>query len=169
MRLALIAAVARNGVIGGDGAMPWRLRDDLKRFKSLTMGKPMIMGRKTFQSIGKALPGRDNIVMTRDPGFIAPGVFVVRSLRAGLSLGRHLAEIREADEISIIGGGEIYAQTMPRADRIYLTRVDAEPPGDAHFPELDTHVWREEKTGETPADADNQFACEYFILTRQRR
>ena len=128
MKIALVAAVARNGVIGGDGALPWRISDDLKWFKKNTLGKPLLMGRKTFHSIGKALPGRDNIVLTRDPSFSAPGVFIARSLRGAIALGTTCARARGAEEICVIGGGDIYAQTIARADR--LTR-DGERLGEA--------------------------------------
>lgn len=166
-RISLVAAVAANGVIGADGDLIWRISDDLAHFKSLTMAKPMIMGRKTFQSIGKALPGRDSIVMTRDPAFVAPGGFIVRSMRASLSLAQGCARARGVDEICVIGGGEIYAQFLPRADRIYLTRVEAEVEGDAWFPDFDARRWREKSTGRCEESTRNSHACEFFILDRR--
>ncbi len=168
MRLALVAAVARNGVIGGDGALPWRISDDLKWFKKNTMGKPLLMGRKTFHSIGKALPGRDNIVLTRDPAFAAPQVFVARSMRSGLVLASACAVARDAEEVCVIGGGDIYAQTIARADRIYLTRVDAEPEGDAFFPAVKPREWRETSVGGCEKSGKNDHACEFVILDRRR-
>lgn len=166
MKIVLVAAVARNGVIGGEGALPWRIRDDLKWFKQNTMGKPLLMGRKTFDSIGKALPGRDNIVLTRDPGFAAPGVFIARSLRGGLTLAGACAAGRGADEICVIGGGDIYAQVIERADRLYLTRVDAAPEGDAFFPVVNPRQWRESHVGGCGKSPVNEHACEFFILDR---
>ena len=169
MKIALVAAVARNGVIGGDGALPWRISDDLKWFKKHTVGKPLLMGRKTFHSIGKPLPGRDNIVLTRDPSFSASGVFVARTLRGGIALASACAEARGAEEICVIGGGDIYAQTIARADRIYLSRVAAEPDGDAFFPTLKPAEWRETKAGECAQSDKNEYACEFFILDRRGR
>ncbi len=166
MKLALVVAVARNGVIGGDGALPWRISDDLKWFKQNTMGKPVLMGRKTFHSIGGALPGRDNIVLTRDPEFAAARVFVARSLQGGLALAAACASTRGADEYCVIGGGDIYVQTIARADRIYLTRVDAEPAGDAFFPAIEPGQWRESPVGGCEKSDRNEHACEFVILDR---
>ncbi len=137
--IVLVAALARNRVIGVDGDLPWRLPDDLKRFKAITLGKPMIMGRKTFESIGRALPGRRTIVVTRDPAWTAEGVETAGSLDEALSVAASGA----TDEIVIAGGGEIYAQALPRADRLRLTLVDLAPEGDARFPEVDPAEWRE--------------------------
>ncbi len=166
MKIALVVAVAKNGVIGGEGALPWRIRDDLKWFKENTIGKPLLMGRKTFDSIGKALPGRDNIVLTRDPAFAPARSYIARSLRGAFALADACARERGADEICVIGGGDIYRQTIGLADRIYLTRVDAEPPGDAHFPELDRNRWRETHAGGCAQSPENDHACEFFILER---
>jgi len=142
-RICLIAAVARNGVIGGENRLLWRLSSDLKRFKALTLGKPLVMGRKTFASIGKPLPGRETIVVTRDAGFAAEGVGIARSVEDALRLARDRAAAMGVDEIMIGGGGEIYAQTLAMAERLYLTEVDAAPEGDARFPALDPALWRE--------------------------
>lgn len=141
--LALVAAVGRNGAIGVGDALPWRLSSDLKRFKALTMGKPLIMGRKTFQSIGKPLPGRETIVVTRDPGFAPEGVAVVHDLGEALQVAEAKARAAGAEEIVVAGGGEIYAQTIARAQRLHITEVDLAPAGDAHFPPIDGAVWRE--------------------------
>lgn len=168
-RLALVVAVARNGVIGADGGLAWKISDDLKWFKEKTMNKPMIMGRKTFDSIGKALPGRDNIVLTRAPAFRAEGVFIARSLEGAIQLARACADARGADEVSVIGGADIYAQTLPRASRIYLTAVDAEVEGDARFPAYDSAQWRQTRVGSSPQNEKNEHACEYFILDRKPR
>ena len=137
--VSLIAAVARNGVIGRDNAIPWRLPSDLKRFKALTFGHPVVMGRRTFQSLGRPLPGRDNIVVSRH-GFRADGALVVPSLDEALDLARTKAG--EGGEIFVIGGAEIYRQTLAVADRLYITEVDATPIGDASFPLIDTGAWR---------------------------
>lgn len=142
MRIALIVAAAENGVIGRNGDLPWRLPSDLKHFRSLTMGKPVIMGRKTFQSLRKPLDGRDNIVVSRDAGFQAPGALVVRSLEAAVETARACASRRGVDEIMVIGGAEIYAAARGAADRIYLTRVHVRPEGDATFEAPEPARWR---------------------------
>jgi dihydrofolate reductase len=135
--IALIAAMDRNRVIGIDGRLPWHLPDDLRRFKALTSGCPVIMGRKTHDSIGRALPGRKNIVVTRQSEFQAPGCLTVRSTEEALAAAGER-------NVFVIGGGEIYRQMMTRADRLYLTEVDVElPAGDAFFPEVDPRKWQE--------------------------
>jgi dihydrofolate reductase len=143
--LALIAAVARNRVIGADNRLLWRLPSDLKRFKALTMGKPMIMGRKTYLSIGRPLPGREIIAVSRDPHFAPEGVVVARDIDEAVRLGETIAERLGVGEIMVAGGGEIYAQTIARAGRLYVTEVDLAPEGDAHFPPIDPALWREVK------------------------
>jgi len=141
--LALIVAVAENGVIGRKNALPWRLPEDMRYFKRVTMGKPIIMGRKTFESIGKPLPGRTNIVITRNPAFQTEGVNVVSSLAAALELATHIAQRDGAEEAVVIGGAEIYQVALPQADRLYLTEVHAVVEGDAVLPEIDWSQWRE--------------------------
>ena len=141
--LILVAAVARNGVIGADNRLLWRLPSDLRHFKSLTMGKPLVMGRKTYQSIGRLLPGRETIVVTRDRRFSPEGALVAHSLEAALALAAERAAAMGADAIVIAGGGELYAQTLPRADRLAITEVALEPEGDVRFPPIDPEVWRE--------------------------
>lgn len=131
--IAIIVAAAENGVIGANGRMPWHISAELAYFRSRTMGKPVIMGRRTFQSIGKPLPGRDNIVVSRDPQFTAAGVTVVVSLDAAIAAARERAAASGAGEIMIIGGAEIYRQAMPLAARLYLTRIKSAPAGDAVF------------------------------------
>ena len=135
--LTLVVAVADNGVIGAKGGLPWHLSSDLKRFKADTIGKPVIMGRKTFLSIGKPLPGRDNIVITRDNDFKADGIFVAKSVEEALEFASRAAATRGASDIAVIGGGEIYNQLFERADRIILTHVMASPHGDTWFPQVD--------------------------------
>jgi dihydrofolate reductase len=143
LRVSLIVAVADNGVIGDTGAMPWKLPSDLKYFKQKTLHKPVLMGRKTFEAIGRPLPGRDNIVVTRNETFEHDGVFTASSVAVGLELAQRLATKSGADEIMVIGGGEIYAQTLAAADRIYKTEVQADVVGDTIFPKLDSGHWRE--------------------------
>ena len=135
--VALIAAVARNGAIGAAGGLPWRLSSDLKRFKALTLGKPLVMGRKTFDSVGRPLPGRRVIVVTRDAGWTRPDVEAAPSLEAALAL------CADAPEVMIGGGGEIYRLAWRLADRLYVTEVDLAPEGDVRFPEIDRALWRE--------------------------
>ena len=159
--VSLVVAMARNHVIGRNNALPWRLAEDLKRFKATTLGKPILMGRKTFESIGKPLPGRRNIVLTRDPEWRAEGVDVVRSVEEALQL------TRDSQELAVIGGAEIYRLTIPYADRIYLTRVEADVPGDTLFPELNTAQWSETHAGTHPADERNQYPASFLVLDRQ--
>jgi dihydrofolate reductase len=140
--VSLIAAVARNGVIGNTNKIEWRVPTDQRRLRALTWGKPLVMGRKTYESIGRPLPGRQTIVVTRDAKFSAPGAEVAADIEAALRLGGALA-LEGAGEIMIAGGGEIYAQTLARADRLYITEIDLSPPGDARFPVIDPAVWRE--------------------------
>lgn len=141
--IVLVVAAAENGVIGRDNAMPWRIKSDLKYFRSVTINKPVIMGRKTYASIGKPLPGRTNIVVTRNSEFAAPGILVAPGIEQALSVARGDALRRGAGEIAVIGGTEIFLQTLPLADRIALTRVHANPQGDTYMPAIDAGVWRE--------------------------
>jgi len=166
LRIALVVAIARNGVIGAGGDLVWRISDDLKWFKKTTLGKPIVMGRKTYESIGRPLPGRDNIVISRQPDFAPEGVIVARTVDEALQLAREWARASEADEICVIGGGEIYAQTLPLADRLYLTRVDAEPEGDVFFPDLDIGDWAVHRESVAEKNERNEHACEFFILDR---
>jgi dihydrofolate reductase len=142
--IAIIAAVAENGVIGSGNRIPWRLPSDFAHFKRLTLGKPLIMGRRTFESIGRPLPGRTNIVVTRQPGYQPDGVIVISSLAAALEHAQEIARADRANEVMIGGGAEIYAQAMPLADRMYLTRVALRPAGDAMFPPIDFTQWKPE-------------------------
>ncbi len=141
--VALIAAVARNGIIGSGGALPWRLSSDLKHFKAATMGKALVMGRKTYQSIGGPLSGRTVVVVTHDRAFTAEGVSVARDVDEALALAEAAARAAGADEVVVAGGGEIYAQTIGRASRLHITEVDLAPLGDARFPPIDPAEWRE--------------------------
>jgi dihydrofolate reductase len=141
-RIVLIAATTRSGVIGADGAMPWRMSSDLKHFKAATMGKPLLMGRKTYASIGQPLPGRETIVLTRDPRFTAPGVLIVHDVGSGLRLARARAASMGASEAMVAGGGEVYRQTMDAADALLITELDLERAGDTRFPAIDPALWR---------------------------
>jgi dihydrofolate reductase len=162
MRVSLVVAAAENGVIGHGNQLPWRLPDDLKRFKALTLGKPVLMGRKTFESIGKPLPGRTNIVISRRSGLMLPGCVVVNSLRQAL------AAAAGAEELAVIGGADVYAQALSSADVIHLTRVHANIPGDAVFPTLDATQWTERLIERHPADDRHAFAFSFIELERIR-
>ena len=169
IRLALIVAVARNGVIGRDGDLPWRLSSDLKLFRRLTLGKPIIMGRRTWESLKKRpLDGRDNIVVTRDTAFRADGAIVVHSVGEALEAARTAARHRGADEIQVIGGAQIYRAALPFADRLYWTEVDAEPAGDTHFPELEPSAWREVSSEEIERGSNDEHGARLRILERMR-
>jgi dihydrofolate reductase len=166
MIVALVVAVAENGVIGRHGKLPWRMPSDLKTFRRLTMGKPLIMGRKTFQSIGKALDGRDNIVVTRDPAFEAPGISTVPSLGEALILARGLARTRGADEVMVIGGAEIFAAALPQADRVYWTEVHGRPEGDVTFARPSAAEWREVSRTAIPRGDKDEYAATLLVLER---
>ena len=142
--VALIAAVAENGVIGADGAIPWRLPTDFAFFKRMTLGKPLIMGRKTFESIGRPLPGRTNIVVSRQRGYQPDGVIVIDTLDAALDHAQTIAVADRVDEVMIGGGAQIYREAMGLADRLYITRVALAPDGDTRFPLIDEKVWEVE-------------------------
>jgi len=158
--LVLVAAVGRNGVIGAKGGLPWRLSSDLKRFKALTWGKPLVMGRKTFESIGRALPGRDTIVVTRDPAFAPSGVLIAHNLDAALDLAAERASAMGAGEVVIGGGGEIFAQTISSASCLFITEVALDADGEARFPPINPHEWREtsRKLGERGPRDEADFA-----------
>jgi dihydrofolate reductase len=165
MRISLVAALARNRVIGRDGQLPWRLPADLKRFKRLTVGHPLILGRKTYESIGRPLPERTNIVITRREGYAPAGIRLVRSIDEALAAA---AEAPGADEAFVIGGSEIYRQTLPIADRLHLTFIEEDFPGDVHFPELDETQWRLVDEERHEASEDTPFAWSYRTYDRIR-
>ncbi len=167
MRIALVVAVAENGVIGSNGKLPWRISDDLKWFKKTTKGKPLVMGRKTFESLPGALPGRDNIVITRSSSWSAPGAIRAGGVDEALNIAAQYAKARGSDEICVIGGAEIYRQAINQAERIYLTRVRARVEGDAHFPQLSSADWEENRAGCGEAGPKNDYSCSFFILDRQ--
>jgi dihydrofolate reductase len=160
--VSLVVAMARNHVIGRDNALPWRLPADLKNFKAVTWGKPILMGRKTFESIGKPLPGRSNLVLTRDRDWRVEGVIVVHSLDEALE------HVRDAPELAGIGGADVYRLLMPLASRIYLTRIDADIPGDTVFPPIDHSQWVELESRQLAADERNAFSLTFVTLERVR-
>lgn len=168
MTLSLIAAMSENRVIGRAGGLPWRMPADMARFKRLTTGHPAIMGRRTFDSMKSPLPGRTNIVVTRRRDFApAPGVLVAHDLAEAIRLARTAPGGGEVGEIFIIGGGEIYALALPRADRIHLTVIHARIEGDAFFPEFDEQAWRLTHDERREADEKNEFACSFRIYERR--
>lgn len=167
--ISLIVAVSENGVIGRDGGLPWRLSSDLKTFRRLTMDKPIVMGRKTFESIGKPLDGRDNIVVTRDPAFEVAGVSTCDTVTDALTLARVLAKTRGADEIMVIGGVNVFEAALPVADRIYLTRVHADVEGDRHFAALDAAEWRELSREPLQQGPRDDHAATLIIYDRQKQ
>ena len=152
----------RNGVIGAGGALPWRLPADLRYFRSVTMGKPILMGRRTHASIGRPLPGRENVVLSRDREYTAPGCTVMHSV------DEVLGRFADVEEIMVTGGADLYAEMLPRADRIYLTRVHAEVAGDTHFPQFDPEHWHEIERQDFPADHENEFPYSFSVLERRR-
>ncbi len=164
--IVIVVAVAENGVIGRAGAMPWRLSTDLKRFKALTLGKPMIMGRKTFASIGGALPGRTTIVVTRSKDFAVDGVLIAHDLGEAFRLATGVARQSGADEIIVAGGGDIYAQALAIADRLHVTHVHAAPEGDTNFPAIDPAVWRISASEDVSAGEKDSVATRYVVYER---
>lgn len=162
MIISLVVAAAKNNVIGKEGKLPWTLPEDMKYFKNVTWGMPVVMGRKTFESLGKALPGRKNIVITRQPGWKAPGTVTVKNIEDALFV------VKEADakEVMVIGGGEIYAAFFDKANRIYITRVDAEPEGDAFFPVIDGKQWHLMSQRNHEADEKNAYNYSFQVWER---
>jgi dihydrofolate reductase len=158
--ISLIVAMAQNGVIGRDNALPWRLPADLKRFKAFTLGTIVLMGRKTFESIGRPLPGRDNLVLTRDRRWWASGVIVVHSVEQALAQAG-------ANELVAIGGAQIYRLLMPFARRIYLTHVHADVPGDTFFPDFDPTQWDDVECRMHPADEEHAYPVTFVTLERR--
>jgi dihydrofolate reductase len=167
MEVVLIVAVAENGVIGAGGAIPWRLKTDQQRLKLMTMGKPVVMGRKTFISLRRPLPGRTNIVITRDANFRAAGAVVTTSFTDARAVATGDALRRFAGEIAVIGGAEIYAQWMACADRLEITEVHVRPEGDTHFAAIDPAVWEEVTRVRNPAGPDD--SADFSYVTYRRR
>jgi dihydrofolate reductase len=170
--IALVVARGRNGVIGRDGDLPWRLRSDLQRFKAITIGKPCLMGRKTWESLPlKPLPGRLNVVLTRDEGWgeagEAKGALVCRTLDEAIEIAREQAEEDGVDEICVIGGTALFEAALPRAKRLYVTEVDAAPEGDAVFPAFDAAAWTEVSSEAHPAGEKDDHAVIFRVLDRR--
>ena len=164
--IALIVAMAENRTIGRDNQLPWHLPDDLAYFKRTTMGKPIIMGRKTFDSIGRPLPGRPNLVITRQTAWQPEGVTVCNSLEQALTLGRSLAVAAGVDEAMVIGGSEVYRQALPFASKLYLTQVHAEISGDAHFPHIEQGDWQKISEDRRAAGGSNPHDYSFIVLRR---
>jgi dihydrofolate reductase len=160
IQISIVVAVSDNGVIGRGGALPWHLPDDLKHFKAVTMGKPVLMGRRTFESIGRPLPGRRNLVLSRTHAAVAAGVERVHNLEQACAL------VGNTGELCVIGGAEVYGVTLRRAGRIYLTQVHASIAGDTYFPLQELKTWRELERVEHPADARHEFAMSFVTLDR---
>jgi dihydrofolate reductase len=166
LNIVLIAAVAENGVIGRGNALPWRLKSDMQRFRALTMGKPVVMGRKTYLSIGKPLTGRTTIVVSRDPSFSAPGIVVAPSIDAAMAAARDDALRRNVDTIVVAGGAEIYAQAMPLATELAITHVRKRVDGDTYFPTIDPKFWQESAREERAAGAEDEAAFAWVTYRR---
>lgn len=166
MQIALIAAIAENGVIGRGNALPWRLKSDMRHFRAVTMGKPVVMGRRTYQSVGRPLTGRTTIVVSRDRDFAGPGIVVAPHLDAALSAARGDAFRRGVDTIVVAGGGDIYAQAMPLATRLDITHVRMRVDGDAHFPEIDRRIWRQIEYSEQAPSAEDDAAFAFAAYER---
>jgi dihydrofolate reductase len=165
-KLVLVAAIGENDVIGREGQLPWRLKSDLQHFKRLTINKPVIMGRKTYESIGRLLKDRTNIILSRDLSRKAPGAVHVTSFDAALAFAREDARKRGVNEIMVIGGSDVFAMAMPRADRLEITRVHAAPPGDVKFPPIDPAHWREVRREPHKRGPDDD--VDFTILTYER-
>jgi dihydrofolate reductase len=162
VRRSLVVAMAANRVIGRDNALPWRLPADLAHFKKVTMGHPIVMGRRTYESIGRPLPGRKNIVVTHNAAFQAPGCTVVPSLEAAWKAAG------DAEEVCVIGGTSLFEEALPIADTIHLTQVEADVPGDTYFPPFDRSQWREKEIARQPADARHAYPIRILELERKR-
>ena len=169
MLVSLIVAVAKNGVIGIDNKLPWHLPNDLKYFKQVTMGKPIIMGRKTYESIGRPLPGRTNIVISRQEGYSAEGCKTASSLQEAVGLAKDIAVTDGADEVVVIGGAQIYIEAMSMADRLYLTEVHAEVEGDAFFPDRTETDWTEVGREDHMAEGPNPYDYSFVVYESSRK
>ena len=159
-RVSLVVAMGSNRAIGAQGKLPWHIPEDLKRFKALTLGHPIVMGRKTYESIGRLLPGRTSVIVTRERGYAVPGALVAHSLDAAL------VQCTDAEEVFVIGGGELFAEALARAQRIYLTHVDLAPPADTFFPPLDPAQWREVRCETLARRADGTVLAALQVLER---
>ena len=169
MEIVLVVAVAENGVIGRDNAIPWRLKSDQQRFKAITLNKPVVMGRKTFESLRRPLPGRTNIVVTRDPNYRARGAVVTTSFENARAVAHGDALRRFATEIAVIGGAEVYAQWMAAASRLEITEVHARPEGDTCFAAIDAAAWEEVARVRNPAGPDDSADFSYVTFRRRQQ
>jgi len=160
MDISIVVAMSSNSLIGREGGLPWRLSEDLKHFKSITMGKPIVMGRLTYESIGRPLPGRENIILTRDPEYKAEGCTIIHQL------DQMKSSASDADELMIIGGAQLYLETLPMANKLFVTEVHAELDGDTFFPDLDRSQWREIERQRFKADEKNDFDFSFVVLER---
>jgi len=167
IRSTIFAAVARNGIIGRDGDMPWRLSSDLKRFKAMTLGKPVVMGRKTYDSIGKPLPGRPNVVISRQAVIDHADVRMAHSLPEAIEIAERLASETGVDEICILGGGQVYAQAIGLADRMCITHVEADIEGDASFPVIDPDIWQAGEAVAVPAGEKDSYPTRFVVYERR--
>ncbi|THV10685.1 dihydrofolate reductase [Rhizobium rhizophilum] len=168
IKIVIIVAVSQNGIIGRDGDMPWKLSTDLKRFKALSMGKPLVMGRKTFESVGsKPLPGRPHIIVSRSNGFDMPGVESAASLEDALARAKIIARETGVEEVCVVGGGEIYRQALGLADMLHVTHVDTIVDGDTTFPQIDPHVFELIEEASIPAGEKDNFPTRYAIYRRR--
>jgi dihydrofolate reductase len=163
----LVVAVAENGVIGVDGGLPWRIREDLRRFRAVTMGKPLLMGRATYESIGRPLDGRDNIVLTRQPDFTAEAVIVAHDLASALQIGEERAQARDAAELCVIGGAALFSETLPIAQRVHLTQVEGAPHGDVFFPALSDTEWTAVSREPLPSHEGDTARGTYVLYERR--
>ncbi|KKB09980.1 dihydrofolate reductase [Devosia chinhatensis] len=166
IKISLIAAVARNNVIGAHQTIPWRIPSDFAWFRQTTMGKPIIMGRKQFETFSKPLPGRPHIVVTRQHDYAPADVIIHHNLEEALAAGHRLAEASHQSEIMVIGGGDIYAQALPLADRLYISRVDLEPPGDVFFPAIDPETWAIVDRPDVPRSEKDEAAYSIEVYER---
>ena len=167
MKIALIVAASQNNVIGLDNQLPWHLPEDLQYFKAVTMGKPILMGRKTYDSIGRPLPGRTNIVLTRDANWSAEGVVVVNDLDSATAASEKACVAAGVDELMIIGGEQIYRKFLPVADKLYLTKVEAVVEGDAYFPAIDSDQWQQ--VAEKIPEEGGNYSYRFVVLERMAR
>jgi dihydrofolate reductase len=165
MKIVLVAAIGENNVIGRGGQLPWRLKSDLRHFRKVTLNRPVVMGRKTYESIGKPLKGRTNIVLTKDLGLVVPGGVLANSLDAAMGFARQDAKARGVDEIMVIGGSDVFAALIPKADRLEITHVHASPEGDTYFPPIDPAQWREvaRETYDAGPDDDASFTVATYL------
>jgi len=167
--IVLVVAVAENRVIGRNGTLPWRIKSDLQYFRSVTIGRPVVMGRRTYLSIGRPLPHRTNIVISRDPHYAAPGILVAADIVRALAAARGDALRRNATSIAVIGGTEIFRQTLPFANRLVVTEVHAKPEGDTYLPEIDPTLWREIERRPQPKGPDDDYGFSFVTYERSAR